>query len=202
MSNLIQPFDGENTLLEYRDLNYRSPAPLDVIEGTILPIAEVLPGTPGWIPCDGSNLSKSTYPYLFNSIGFEYSQVTEGEFFLVPSIPFSMIKYSPMESPFVLRDVACIKNIIKLMLMSEPGDYPRQEGKGGILYEFIKKPLDDEHKEAIITKINKTMEQYSNLVTHNVFVEADTIGKAWIITLQYSDLLNKTTNSTSVRLEQ
>lgn len=202
--SFLEKFEGEDALEVIKDLNYRGPSTIDAIEGTILSLSDLgSPSASGWLPADGSLVSKTMYPALYASIGDTYALEDDDlstDDFRLPSIPFHFIKWSPMINPFILENINALKNTIKLLLFSEPTDYNRDIGTGGLVYSFIKKPMNAVTEGEIINKVKKALESFNTLITHDVKVVRDVESKTWLISISYSDLLNKYTANTQLAL--
>ena len=101
-----------------------------------------------------------------------------------------------------------IKQTIKMLLSSFPGDYIREidssgNFKGGILYKYIGKTLTDANTNAIITDISSVLSSIPNIVVDpsGIIVKADLIGKRWTIKIVFSDTYNKFTDSTNLAIQ-
>jgi hypothetical protein len=99
-------------------------------------------------------------------------------------------------SPYILKGIAAIKNVIKLYIMSNVGDYGRNLTKGGPMVKFLGKSITDIREDELKDALTKAISIYSNIVVFNIVVERDTIGRGWIITINFYDTYNKFVDST------
>lgn len=206
MSDTSLPFTGEQALEDLIELNYKGAEAFDLMEGSILSEEELgSSSTPGYIATNGGLVSKFDFPFLFKEIGYTYSDIeleeTNSDFFALPNIPFHYIKWSPMVNPFVLQNLQAVKATIKMYLLSQPSDYNRAMTEGGVLQEFIKKSMDDLHEDLIIAKLTEVMKRFETLITHDIKVVRELTTKTWLISISYSDLLNKYTTNTQLAIE-
>lgn len=93
--------------------------------------------------------------------------------------------------PFVLRGTEALKNVIKMYLMSQRGDYGRNLAKGGPLISIIGKELSDANKKAINDLVQNAISIYTNIIVSSITVTADSIGRKWIIAIVFTDTYNK-----------
>lgn len=100
--------------------------------------------------------------------------------------------------PLVLRREEAVNNAIKLLLLSQQGDYGRYTQKGGVLFNILNSSASDGVDEAIKTAVKKALAEYTNIVIQDVTVVRDDRGERWKITVFYMDLYNKLVASTSV----
>lgn len=205
MSENVQKYNNEEFVDNLKDFNYIGVDNMDRIEGTILSIDIIPPATAGWLPCDASLVQVTDYLFLYKAIGQKYKlegdEYDETEYFRLPSVPNSLIKFLPMRNPFILTSINALRNALKMRLLSQPGDYNRNLGRGGVLYEFIKKPLSEAYEEQVSQRITDILNEYGNLLVQQVQVVRDKVNKAWIIYITYSDLYNKFTSNISFALE-
>jgi phage baseplate assembly protein W len=92
---------------------------------------------------------------------------------------------------FTIKGAEAIKNVIKMYLMSNKGDYGRNITKGGPLFEVIGKPVNDNRQEKLDKLIRDAIQIYSNIVVNKITINKDTDNKGWIISILFSDTYNK-----------
>lgn len=93
--------------------------------------------------------------------------------------------------PFVLTGTNAIKNVIKMFLMSQKGDYGRNLNKGGPLFSIIGKEMSDANRKNIVQRLNDALAIYTNIVISTIDVRADNINKKWVVSIVFSDTFNK-----------
>jgi len=111
-------------------------------------------------------------------------------------------EYENIRYPFVLRDIDAIKNIIKMYLMSNRGDYGRELTKGGPLISILNKPINDSTEDIIKKTVEDAMAQYVNIQVNNISVSRDTVGRGWGIKVDFSDNLNKYITSLNLSIQE
>ena len=98
----------------------------------------------------------------------------------------------------ILTGVDALKNVIKMYLMSEAGDYGRNINKGGPLVILLGKAM----AEGDVDRVKKTVEDalsiYSNIILHKIDVVRELETRNWRITILFSDTYNKFTDSTNL----
>lgn len=99
---------------------------------------------------------------------------------------------------FILTSTNAIKNIIKMYLMSEKGDYGRNIGKGGPLVTLLGKTMSDNDVPLVETKIREALSTYENIIIHTLKVERELEKRNWLITIMFSDTYNKFTDTTNL----
>jgi hypothetical protein len=104
--------------------------------------------------------------------------------------------------PFLLQGIEAIKNVIKIYLMSQRGDYGRNLAKGGPVMVAIGKRLSDANVEQVKTIVKDAIAIYSNIVVNEVIVTADIENKGWIIKINFSDTYNKVTDNINLSIVQ
>jgi len=110
--------------------------------------------------------------------------------------------YENIRYPFILKDIEAIKNIIKMYLMSNQGDYGREITRGGPLISILNKQINDASEDMIKETIQAAMGQYTNIDIINITVTRDTIGRGWRIKIDFSDNLNKYITSLNLTIEE
>ncbi len=110
--------------------------------------------------------------------------------------------YENIRYPFILKDIEAIKNIIKMYLMSNQGDYGREITRGGPLISILNKQINDASEDMIKETIQAAMGQYANITIINTTVTRDTIGRGWRIKIDFSDNLNKYVTSLNLTIEE
>lgn len=101
----------------------------------------------------------------------------------------------------VNRELA-LKNIIQIWLLSKPGDYYRELGKGGVIHEFLATPLSEEYRlqleNLIETKFNEDI-FYAQLNSVEVIPNVEL--RVWTIKLDITDLISQSRFSFGVNLQ-
>ncbi len=92
---------------------------------------------------------------------------------------------------FVLSGIEAIKNVIKLYLMSNKGDYGRNVTKGGPLIGAIGKAMTSYNEDQLRKLVDEAMSIYSNIVVYDIVIVRDTTDKMWVITINFYDNYNK-----------
>ncbi len=95
----------------------------------------------------------------------------------------------------MVRGSEAIKNTIKMYLMSQKGDYRRNVTRGGPMIDIIGKPLTDEYKDKIESRITAALEQYSNIIITFINAEKDLENKRWVVHVSFTDTFNKSSDS-------
>ena len=96
------------------------------------------------------------------------------------------------QSSLLLREVDALKNVFKLWLFSNAGDYGRKIHLGGVLDFIIGKPLNESMRTEIFKKLSEEITaKFYNLVPQDLVIVADTENRAFRITLYLSDIYNK-----------
>lgn len=93
--------------------------------------------------------------------------------------------------PFVLKGIDAIKNVIKMYLMSQKGDYGRNIAKGGPLVAIIGKPINDDTQAKIQSLIEDAINQFPNIILAQTFIKRDLTGRGWVVSLALTDIYNK-----------
>jgi len=104
--------------------------------------------------------------------------------------------------PFLLTSIDAIKNVIKMYLMSNRGDYGRNLIKGGPLIAAIGKTLNPSNKDTITDMISKAISIYTNIVVTNILVTPDIENKQWVINIAFSDTYNKFVGDINLSISQ
>lgn len=96
----------------------------------------------------------------------------------------------------VVKSFAAIKQVIKLYLLSRPGDYGRNVLKGGPLFALIGKRMlsASEIEEAV----SKAMEIFTNIEVANLVAKKDLQNRMWIVSMQIIDTANKAIDNLSI----
>jgi phage baseplate assembly protein W len=95
----------------------------------------------------------------------------------------------------ILHGPEAVKNVMKLYLMSQKGDYRRNISKGGPMIAMIGKPLSDAYKATIEKNIADALSIYSSIVVTKVDAVADTENKRWVVRVSFTDVYNKLSSS-------
>jgi hypothetical protein len=103
-------------------------------------------------------------------------------------------------SPYILKGISAIKNVMKLYLMSNVGDYGRNLSKGGPMVTFLGKPITEIREEDLKNAITSALSIYSNIVVYDIVVAKDTVNRGWIITINFYDTYNKFVDSTQISI--
>ena len=82
-----------------------------------------------------------------------------------------------------------IKNVIKMYLMSQKGDYGRDITRGGPLFALLGKQVSDLNQKKIHDTIITAMGVFQNIVVTNLDVVKAPRG--WILNLTFTDTNNK-----------
>jgi hypothetical protein len=104
------------------------------------------------------------------------------------------LQYNEADSqkyPFRLTGVEAVKNVIKLYLMSQKGDYGRDIYSGGILINTLAKLMDLSNSLKIEQDIRTALSRYSNIVVSTVVVEKIESERKWKISIHFMDTYNK-----------
>lgn len=104
------------------------------------------------------------------------------------------LQYNEADSqkyPFRLTGVEAVKNVIKLYLMSQKGDYGRDTYSGGILINTLSKLMDLSNSLKIEQDIRTALSRYSNIVVSTVVVEKIESERKWKISIHFMDTYNK-----------
>lgn len=104
------------------------------------------------------------------------------------------LQYNEADSqkyPFRLTGVEAVKNVIKLYLMSQKGDYGRDIYSGGILINTLSKLMDLSNSLKIEQDIRTALSRYSNIVVSTVVVEKIESERKWKISIHFMDTYNK-----------
>lgn len=113
---------------------------------------------------------------------------------------FTTTGASPDGKPFVLKQADAINNAIKMLLLSQKGDYGRDFNRGGPLFSVLNRSagpgVDREIKDVVI----RALSDYTNITVQDVAVVRDDRGEKWKITIYYADLYSKLISSTSIAL--
>jgi hypothetical protein len=113
-------------------------------------------------------------------------------------INYRGLQYNEAESqqyPFRLSGTEAVKNVIKMYLMSEWGDYGRDLTIGGPLFKTIGKLMNDNSQLTIERDIRSALSKYSNIVVSTVTVTRMNEDRKWKIGILFSDTYNKFTDS-------
>jgi len=102
---------------------------------------------------------------------------------------------------FVITGVEVIKNIIKMYLMSSLGDYGRDVTKGGPLITIIGKEMTDDYQSTIEDRITEALSVYSNIIMHTTKIVKNLETRNWDITIYFSDVYNKFSDSTNLSIK-
>jgi hypothetical protein len=102
--------------------------------------------------------------------------------------------------PFVLKGRDALKNVVKMYLMSQKGDYGRNLSKGGPLFSLIGKALSDANKKLVSDLIRKALAGYVNIVISSIDVSVDSQRKEWIVSIVFSDTYNKFVDSINLAI--
>ena len=98
----------------------------------------------------------------------------------------------------ILKGTGAIKNVMKLYLMSQIGDYGRNVTKGGPMMKVIGKPLTDDYGKTIQKTITDALSIYSNIVLTQVKATPDRENKRWKVSVAFIDTYNKVQDSFSI----
>lgn len=104
---------------------------------------------------------------------------------------YAINMYLAQRNPFVLGGIYAIRNVIKMYLMSQKGDYGRNLTKGGPLMEILGKPINNTTEAMVYDCVNKAMEGFTNISVNEVKVTRDLEGKGWVISITFTDIYNK-----------
>jgi hypothetical protein len=104
--------------------------------------------------------------------------------------------------PFLLTSIEAIKNVIKMFLMSDRGDYGRNLAKGGPLISAIGKTLNDINETNLIALIKNSLSIFTNIVVIDIRVNQDLINRAWLVTIRFSDTYNKFVDNINLSVSQ
>lgn len=113
-------------------------------------------------------------------------------------INYRGLQYNEAESlryPFRLSGTEAVKNVIKMYLMSEWGDYGRDLTLGGPLLKTIGKLMDNNSQLTIEQDIRDALSKYTNIVVSTVTVTRMKEDRRWNIGILFSDTYNKFTDS-------
>lgn len=90
------------------------------------------------------------------------------------------------------KGVEAIKGVIKLYLLSIQGDYGRDFNKGGILFDFVGKILNQENADALAERVRTGIENYyRDILVNEVRVSLDIENKMFVVSIFFSDTFNK-----------
>ena len=125
-----------------------------------------------------SNTSVDVSKYIdFNYLGFQ-------------SNPSLNLLY-----PFVLTGTTALKNVVKMYLMSQRGDYGRNLAKGGPLFPLIGKEMSDANQKQVTTLIQSALAIYTNIIISSINVRADLTNRTWLVSIVFTDTYNKYVDS-------
>lgn len=105
-------------------------------------------------------------------------------------IDLNYIGYNSSTGSMVLTGINAIKNVIKMYLLSQIGDYGRNLSKGGPLLSLIGKPMRSEDDVKKI--ISDSLKIFSNIFIDSVEVKKELTQRLWVIKIIFSDSFNKT----------
>ena len=114
-------------------------------------------------------------------------------------------QYSESESqkyPFLLTSTEAIKNVIKMYLMSNKGDYGRDLMKGGPLLFILGKQMTEATQKDIEIRVKEALSVYTNIVVNSVNVTMDTSEKRWYVRITFSDSYNKFTDTINLAVNE
>lgn len=120
-------------------------------------------------------------------------------------INYRGLQYSESEAqkyPFRLTGAEAVKNVIKMYLMSELGDYGRDITVGGPLFKVIGKLMNDNAQISIEEDIKAALSRYSNIVVSTVTLTRLKEDRKWNIGITFSDTFNKFTDSINLVVTQ
>lgn len=106
-------------------------------------------------------------------------------------VTLSAITQTNSHTSLQLTGIEALKNVMKMYLLSEIGDYGRDLTKGGPLYEMVGKPLNEENRQKITTKVTKALEQFTNITINTIEVTLDLMDKMFVVRLTFTDNYNK-----------
>ena len=90
-----------------------------------------------------------------------------------------------------LTSIEAIKNVMKMYLLSETGDYGRNLSKGGPLFDMIGQTLNDVNRQKLATRITIALQQFTNITLNTLDINLDTVNKMFVVNLTFSDNYNK-----------
>jgi hypothetical protein len=103
--------------------------------------------------------------------------------------------------PFVLRGIDAIKNVVKMYLMSQKGDYGRNVAKGGPLVAIIGKPINDDTQAKIQLLIQDAIAQFSNIILAKTVIKPDKANRGWVVSLAITDIYNKFSTNLNLNIQ-
>jgi hypothetical protein len=96
----------------------------------------------------------------------------------------------------IVKSFAAIKQVIKLYLLSKPGDYGRNILKGGPLFALIGKRMLS--SKDIETAVTNAMSIFTNITVANILAKKDLTNRMWIVSMQIIDTANKAIDNLSI----
>jgi len=91
-----------------------------------------------------------------------------------------------------LIGIEAVKNVMKMYLLSEIGDYGRTNPtRGGPLFDMVGKPLTETNKQDLATRITNALQQFTNITLNTLDITLDNINKMFVVNLTFSDNYNK-----------
>ena len=73
--------------------------------------------------------------------------------------------------------------------------------KGGVLYKYVGKVMNDANKTAMYDDIKNVVSQYPNIVLSQINITPDYIGNRWKIQIIFSDVYNKFTDQINTAVQ-
>ena len=95
-----------------------------------------------------------------------------------------------------VNSFSAVKQVIKLYLLSKPGDYGRNISKGGPLFSLLgkrmlsAKDVEDQVKEALTI--------FSNITVNNILATKDLQNRMWVVSMQIIDTTNKAMDNLTI----
>ena len=110
----------------------------------------------------------------------------------------SYSSYYSQTNTVVIKGTLALKNVMKMYLMSQLGDYGRNVSKGGPMIKIIGKPLSDSYGTTIEETIKKSLSIYSNVIVTSCTAIPDRNNRRWNISVSFIDTGNKVQDSFSI----
>lgn len=106
-------------------------------------------------------------------------------------LPMSGATFNYTGSKLQLTGVEAVKNVMKMYLLSEKGDYGRDLTKGGPLFDMIGKALTEDNKQQLTSKITTALQLFTSITLNTLDITLDRENKMFVVNLTFSDNYNK-----------